>query len=236
MCPSTAVLPEVDAPFRQLILDLGRAPGYDSEDFLVSASNATAFAMLDSWPAWPAATVILTGPPGAGKSHLATIWARHAEARVIQRGDVIEPDELARCPAVVLEDCDRATRPEAALFHLLNLMKESGSWLVMTARDNPDQWGLGTADLLSRLRLSPIVTIGRPDAAMVRAVLIKLFSDRQIRIDEDVVAYAALHLDRSLEAATAFVQAIDDAALSAGRRITRPLAAATIANLAIDEP
>jgi chromosomal replication initiation ATPase DnaA len=114
-------------------------------------------------------------------------------------------------------------------------MKETGGWLLLTARTRPDPWGLRTPDLLSRLRLSPLAQIGAPNAELVRAVLVKLFADRQIRIDEDVVAYATLHLEQSLEAVTRFVQAVDEAALSSGRRITRPLAAATIALLQRDE-
>jgi chromosomal replication initiation ATPase DnaA len=220
---------------RQLTLDLGRAPAFDVEDFLVSPSNDNAFRLIDRWPDWPSHMLVLTGPPGCGKSHLAAIWASHVGAKIVQQDDVIDPHALAACAAVLLEDCDRTRRPDADLFHLINLMRESGGWLLLTARAKPDQWIIRTADLLSRLRLATLSEIGRPNADLVRAVLVKLFADRQIRIEEDVVAYATLHLERSLEAATRFVQAVDEAALSAGRRITRPLAAATIAMLQQDD-
>ncbi|WP_246725077.1 hypothetical protein [Beijerinckia sp. L45] len=114
-------------------------------------------------------------------------------------------------------------------------MRDAGGWLLLTARANPDHWAIQTADLLSRLRLATLSRIGRPSPELVRAVLVKLFADRQIRIEEDVVAYATLHLEQSLEAVTRFVQAVDEAALSAGRRITRPLASATIAALQHDD-
>ena len=106
----------------------------------------------------------------------------------------------------------------------------------MTAREPPALWGLQTSDLLSRLRLAPLVPIGRPDSALMRAVIVKLFADRQIRIDEDVVAYAARHCDQSLEAINRFVAAVDDESLAAGRRITRPLAAQAIASLGRERP
>ncbi len=216
------------SPSRQLILDLTRAPALDTDDFLVSPANADAFAMVDLWPDWPATTLVLVGPPGSGKSHLASIWARRAGARIVRQGEPIDLEALAVSPAVVLEDCDRAGHLEAALFHLLNLMREAGGWLAMTARLPPDRWGIGTADLLSRLRLAPTVAIGSPDPALLRAVMVKLFVDRQIRIDADVVTYATLHLDQTLEAVSRFVQAVDDASLAAGRRITKPLAATAI--------
>jgi chromosomal replication initiation ATPase DnaA len=221
---------------RQLVLDLARDPAFDVEDFLVSPSNDDAFHLIDRWPDWPSHMLVLTGPPGSGKSHLAAIWARHVGARVVRHHETIDPCLLAGSAAVLLEDCDRTMRAVADLFHLINLMKETGGWLLLTARTQPDQWRLGTADLLSRLRLSPLAQIGVPNAELVRAVLVKLFADRQIRIDEDLVAYATLHLDQSLEAVTRFVQAVDDAALSSGRRITRPLVAATIALLQREDP
>jgi chromosomal replication initiation ATPase DnaA len=213
---------------RQLALDLARPPAMEPEDFLVSPSNAEAFALMDLWPDWPASTLVVVGPPGSGKSHLASIWARRARARIVVLGEAIDPIALAAGPALVLEDCDRALHSEAALFHLLNLMTEAGGWLVVTARAAPNSWGLGTADLLSRLRLAPTVAIGSPDAALLRAVMVKLFMDRQIRIEAEVVTYATRRLEQTLEAVSRFVQAVDDAALASGRRITKPLAAAVI--------
>lgn len=233
---ASGVLPDMEGSehprlIRQLILDLGRKPAFDREDFLVSPSNEDSYRLLEGWPDWPSHMLVLTGPPGSGKTHLASIWAQNANATIVSSNEEIDPCTLARSSAVLLEDCDRLKRPDATLFHLINLMKENGGWLLLTARSNPDQWHVQTADLLSRLRLATLSRIGRPNPALVRSVLVKLFADRQIRIEEDVISYATLHLDQSLEAVTRFVQAVDDAALSAGRRITRPLAGATIALL-----
>jgi chromosomal replication initiation ATPase DnaA len=227
--------PDVDGPqksepaLRQLILDLARDPAYELENFLVSPSNAEAFRLLDRWPDWPTHMLVLTGPPGSGKSHLASIWAQHSGARIVRPGEAIDPMALAGRGAVLLEDCDRSERADAGFFHLINLMKDEGGWLLLTARTPPNQWRIQTPDLLSRLRLAATTRIGRPEPDLVQAVLVKLFADRQIRIEEDVVRYATLHLEQSLEAATRFVAAVDDAALSSGRRITRALASATIA-------
>ena len=220
---------------RQLVLDLARAPAFDVEDFLVSQSNEKAFARIEGWPDWPAHMLVLTGPPGSGKSHLAAIWAKRTSAKIVRGSEPIDPVALSENFAVLLEDCDRNMRPEADLFHLVNLMKETGGWLLFTARRNPNYWNVRTADLLSRLRLSPLVQIEQPSSPLLRAVLVKLFADRQIRIEEDVVSYATLHLEQSLEAVSRFVKSVDDAARSSGRRITRPLASATIAMLQRDQ-
>ena len=217
------------------MLDLARNPGYDAEDFLVSGSNADTVALLDLWPDWPAPTLILVGPPGSGKTHLATMWARRANAVTLRTGDPIDLARLGEGRAVLMEDCDRALGSEAALFHLLNAVKETKGWLTVTARSKPDAWGIATPDLLSRLRQAPSVELGRPDQALMRAVLVKMFTERQIRIEEEIISFAALHLEQSLEAAVRFVQAADEASLAANRRISRPLAAATIAALQGDD-
>ncbi len=223
------------AASRQLVLDLGGAPGLDLDDFLVSPSNAAAFDFVDRWPDWHAPALTLIGPAGSGKTHLAMVWASRVGARVASAADLLNPTDLAAHAAVVLDGGETFAGSEAGLFHLINLLRERGGWLLVTARRHPDLWGLRTADLLSRLRSSPVAVLEAPTADLIRAVLVKLFNDRQIRIDEDVVAYAALHLDQSLDAVRRFVQAIDEASLAASRKITRPLAAATIATLRDEE-
>ncbi len=222
------------AAARQLVLDLRRDPSLAVDDFLVSPSNADAFDLVDRWPAWSTPTLLLIGPPGSGKTHLGMVWARLAGAHIAVVEDMRDPAALASHEAVVLDDCESLARDEAALFHFVNLMRERGGWLLVTAQRAPDRWGLCTPDLLSRLRLYPQVTMGSPSPDLVRAVLVKLFDDRQIRTDEDLIAYAALHLDQSLDAARMFVQVVDEASLAVGRKITRALAATTIAALYAD--
>ena len=217
---------------RQLVFDLARAPGFDRDDFLVSAANEAAVAALRAWPAWPTRSLLLVGPPGSGKSHLAAIWAADTGATYAPLGAALPAtlwDGGDRC--VVLEDCDRGVLTEAALFHAINLARETGGSLLMTARASPRNWGVTTPDLASRLRLMTLAEIKRPDNELVKAVLVKLFTDRQILIDEDVVNYAARHCEQSLDAVNRFVAAIDEAALATCRRITRPLAASTLALL-----
>ena len=226
-------LPPIRA--RQLVFDLAREPGFGREDFLVSAANEAAVVAVRAWPNWPSRTLLLVGPPGSGKSHLAAIWAADVGATVVEAGAALPAalwDGGGRC--VLLEDCERSLIAEAPFFHAINLARETGGWLLMTARVTPATWGLTTPDLLSRLRLATLATIEPPDGELLRAVLVKLFADRQILIDEDVVSYAARHCEQSLEAASRFVSAVDDAALASGRRITRPLAASTLSILSMD--
>ncbi len=219
----------------QLPLPFVHEPKLGAEDFMPSASNAAALAAVGGWPAWADPVLLLIGPEGSGKSHLARIWASRVGATLLDRDD-FERDlrDLARAPAI-LEDADRARLPEAKLFHLLNLVREAGSWLMITARILPDAWGLQTPDLLSRLRLASTAELGFPDEALMRAVLVKLFADRQLNVEANLIDYLALHLERSLAAVQRTVEALDRAGLGKGRRISRALAAGLFAELQLDE-
>lgn len=112
------------------------------------------------------------------------------------------------------------------MFHLLNLMRARGGWAVLTARSAPDAWGIATPDLLSRLRLAPAVRIQPPDDALLKAVLVKHFLDRQLVVDTSVIESIALRIPRSFAQARAVVASIDKAALESGKRVTRAFAAA----------
>ena len=219
----------------QLPLPFVHEPKLGAEDFMPSASNAAALAAVAGWPDWADPVLLLIGPEGSGKSHLARIWASRVGARVLDRGD-FERDlrDLVQAPAV-LEDADRSNLPEAKLFHLLNLVREAGSWLLITARQAPDAWGLKTPDLVSRLRLASTAEMGLPDEALMRAVLVKLFADRQLSVEANLIDYLALHLERSLAALQRTVEDLDRAGLGKGRRISRALAAGLFAELRLDE-
>jgi chromosomal replication initiation ATPase DnaA len=215
-----------DAP-KQLAFDLALDPRYGREDFLVSPSNEQAYALIERWPDWPDTIQLLTGPTGSGKSHLASIWATTAKAWTIDAFEVSADrvPHLVSNGALVIEDMDRADRDEAALFHLLNLARERRASVLITCETAPLHWGLRTPDLLSRLRLAPAATLEPPDDALLKAVLVKLFVDRQLVVDTTVVDYIAVRIERSLARAAEVVGALDREALSRGRRVSRPIAA-----------
>ncbi len=219
----------------QLPLPFDHVPRFGLADFMPSGSNAPALAAVERWPAWPDRVLLLVGPPGSGKSHLARIWAARADAVALARRDFErDVDALARRNGVI-EDADRAALPEAALFHYLNLVRERGVSVLVTARALPAAWSLTTPDLVSRLRLAPAVAIAPPDEALMRAVLAKLFADRQLAVDESLIHYLALRLERSLAAAHGAVEALDRASLDSGRRISRQLAAGLFGEPQLDD-
>ena len=221
-------------PPRQLPLDLPVETPFEPEDFLVSPSNEAAYALIDSWPDWPDTVLVLTGPAASGKSHLAAIWEEKARAWTIAAKDLTldRVPHLVSGGALVIEDCDAGTIDEHALFHLLNASRERKTFVLLTARKPPSDWGLATADLVSRLRLAPLAVIGEADDALLGAVLFKLFVDRQVVVDTSVIDYIKARIERSIGAARDVVAALDREGLVRGKRITRALAATLLRDTA----
>jgi chromosomal replication initiation ATPase DnaA len=212
---------------RQLALDLPHAESFRRDDFLADPSNESALALVDSWPDWPDRIAAVVGPSGSGKSHLAAIWAERAGARIVDAA-LLSRSEVPRAlvtGALVIEDIVPERIDEAAMFHLLNLAREEEAHVLITAAKRLDLEGYGLPDLTSRLRALPIFALAQPGEGLLAAVMVKLFADRQILVDEDTIAYLLSRIERSLAGARSVAARLDRAALSRGRRVTRALAA-----------
>ncbi len=212
-------------PPAQLALELSLPTSFERGDFLPAPSNVAALAAIDRWPDWPDRVLLLIGPPGSGKSHLAAIWARRAGALKASPQDLPSLQLLSaeKPPALLVDGLDLVS-DETALFHLLNFASENDAFLLMTARRSPRGDIVQLPGLLSRLRRAPAIEIGPPDDDLFRAVLEKLFRDRQLIVEPALIDYVALRLERSLGAARSFVDALDREALARGARVTRTLA------------
>lgn len=222
---------------RQLPLDLPVAERHGREDWIVSPANAEATALLDRWPDWPSDVVVLAGPAGSGKSHLARLFAAASGADILAAADLvgIDPTERARSGPLVLEDAGAGIE-ETALFHLLNAVRQAGGHLLVTAETPPAAWGLALPDLASRLRAATPVTLAEPDDALLGALLAKLFADRQTVVDPTVIAFLVPRMERSFAAARALVAALDREALAAKSAVTRTVAARVLAAASPADP
>ncbi|MBO6520333.1 MAG: DNA replication protein [Rhodospirillales bacterium] len=214
---------------KQLAFDLEHRPALGEEDFLVADSNAEAVAWIDRYPDWPGPALVLSGDRGAGKTHLVKVFMVKSGATEFPMqalaGDAVPV--LPEGNGVVIEDCDKAmgnTIAEEALFHIYNQVKAADRKLLLTARSPAARWPIALPDLASRLRAAPSVEIAGPDDMLLIALLVKLFADRQIGIDQSVVEYVVPRIERSFAAIQTFVAEADRTALEGKRRITVPLA------------
>lgn len=211
---------------RQLAFDLAHAESFAREDFVVGPLNRDAYTLVSRWPDWPAPVVALVGPGGAGKSHLAAIWAAEAGARFLAARALAEANLQAALAtgSLVVEDLSPGGYDEPALFHLLNLAREHEAFVLLTAAETA-ALRAALPDLASRLRAIPSVRLGAPDEALLHAVLVKLFADRQLQVDPSLVGFVLSRIERSVSAAKEAVARLDAEALRLRRPVTRTLAA-----------
>lgn len=214
---------------RQLGFDLGQRASLGREDFLVAPHNEAAVAWIDAWPDWPAAALALHGPAGCGKTHLASVFAARTQA------EYVDPPSIAAAirrvldgalGEIVVEEADGFEDVE--LFHLINALTERGGHALLTARTAPARWNVKLPDLKSRLRAIPAVPISPPDDDSLAAILVKLFDDRQLRVEQPVIDWLVAHIERSFDGARRAVAALDEASLEKRREITVALARETI--------
>ena len=211
---------------RQIPLSFDHRAALDAEDFIVAGPNKAAVAWLDRWPDWPGRALAIFGPAGSGKSHLAHVW-RHRSRAGLSDGAALTTagvvDVVGPLHRLVVEDADRGV-DEAALFHLINLVREEGGFLLLTGRQAPARWPVELPDLRSRLAAMPVVELLEPEDRLIAAVLAKQFDDRQLRVADDVVDYLIPRMERSFAAIASVVAALDRLSLAERRNITVPLA------------
>jgi len=209
----------------QLTLDLPHRSANGREDFFVTPCNEQALDFIDLWPDWPAPFAILCGPPGCGKSHLAAVWKEQSGAHLLEQADIeshiasIGPNE---CCFIV--DLATGIMDEEIFFHFYNRVAEQSGAILASMLSPPARWNFALSDLGSRLRAAPVINIGMPDDVLLEAVLVKLFVDRQLRVEPGVITYLLRRIDRSLGAARDLIGILDDAALAEQRTISVPLA------------
>ena len=205
-------------------------PALGLDDFLVAPPNADAVAWIDRWPDWPGPALVICGAEGAGKTHLVNVFLNAT------RGRLLEPAALARdeldtlvadARALAIDGLDghlsENTDLEEAVLHLYNLAREADVKLLVTARTPPARWKVGLKDLSSRLNATPVALISPPDDALLAAILVKQFGDRQITVGQEVIAYMMSRMTRSFEGARRLVESVDRLALSEKRAVTVPL-------------
>lgn len=202
----------------QLLLDLPFRTAMGRADFFVSDANTAAVAAIDGWRDWPFGKLLLTGPQGSGKTHLVHVWAAQSAAEVVPARALDEArlEVLSQADAVAVEDAetiagDRAR--ETRLFHLHNALAERGAPLLVTASSPPSRWGLVLPDLESRMAQARLEGLLPPDDRLLAALMVKLATDRQVRLTPRLIAYAIPRMERSFAAVQTLMANLDAVSL-----------------------
>ncbi|MCI5077168.1 DnaA regulatory inactivator HdaA [Oricola sp.] len=212
----------------QLLLDIGLSGSMSRDDLIVTRANRAAVALVERWPDWPGPFVVIAGPTGSGKTHLATVWREVSGAVACDPRDLSD-DALDAAQAgkpILIDGVEPAGFDENALFHIMNAVRANGSGLLMTSAHWPGAWQVRTPDLRSRIQAATTVEITEPDDELLVGVMAKLFADRQIAVDPSVIAYLASRIERSLASARSVVERLDRASMARKVKITRAFAAA----------
>lgn len=225
----------------QIPLDLGCRSAHGMMDFLLGPENRDAVGWIDRWPNWPAPTLILSGPAACGKTHLAAVWKDKANAEIIRPEWLLSrtAETIASVSENILIDgidpWMGERDAEETLFHLYNIFKEEQRTFLLTMRMAPNHIDFAIPDLASRMRAAPLASILAPDDTLLASVLIKLFSDRQLVVSNDVIRYILPRMERSFVAARDLVAKADRKALSNKQRITTRLMRDVLVDMQVEE-
>ncbi len=207
---------------KQIPLDLKHTSSFASEDFLTLPCNDEAVGLLESWPSWPSHALALIGPKGSGKSHLGHAWCQKADATSLTpKSDITTLKEGCN---LFVDDADQGLFPEDMLFHVYNWCKETSGTILFTGQTAPNRWSIELPDLKSRLATLHVTSIGQPDEDALMMILAKLFSDRQLKIDDNILPYLVSRMERSFDMANIIVAELDHISLAKKRRLTKILA------------
>ena len=201
----------------QYALNLSLPPVFTAGSFFVSDCNRQAWQWIESWPNWQ--SLILSGPQGSGKSHLGQLWATRAKAVIVSADHLenIEPENRHW----LIEDIEQVTH-ERTLLHVFNHVREHGGSMLMTSMVPAPNLPFSLPDLTSRLLALPSVGIDQPDDDALAGAIRKQFSDRQMKVDEEVIKYLLPRMQRSFLKAKELVELLDAKALAEGKNITIP--------------
>ncbi len=224
----------------QIPLDFPLESALGREDLIESTANTLALSVIDAWPDWPGRILVVAGPVGSGKSHLAAVWAHNSKAEIHQASELTENaarlvNSVSQGANLVLEDLGEGPIDQNGLFHLVNAINQGKGFCLITTRQWPGAWEIDLPDLKSRVRSFQITELKEPDDILLKQVMVKLFADRQLMVNDGVIEYCAVRMERSLQSAGHLVDVIDRISLAGKTPVTRAIASRALSMIETGE-
>ena len=204
----------------QLIFNFPFTTNYFEEDFFVSSSNFEAYKLIETWPRWPSRNINIYGPSGCGKSHLANILKKKINSFFINASDVSNNSlALIKLKECLIIDNYENNIEENLLYTIINQTHQSNQYVIINSDQSINSLEIKLEDLKSRLNSFSKITIDLPTDDLIKVVLTKNFSDKQIQIDNKLIDFILKHINRSYEDIFNFIKKIDELSLSTGKSI-----------------
>ena len=204
----------------QLIFNFPFTTNYFEEDFFVSSSNFEAYKLIETWPKWPSRNINIYGPSGCGKSHLANILKKKINSFFINASDISNNSlALIKLKECLIIDNYENNIEENLLYTIINQTHQSNQYVIINSDQPISALEIKLEDLKSRLNSFSKITIDLPTDELIKVVLTKNFSDKQIQIDNKLIDFILKHINRSYEDIFNFIKKIDELSLSTGKSI-----------------
>lgn len=204
----------------QLIFNFPFTTNYFEEDFFVSTSNFEAYKLIETWPKWPSRNINIYGPSGCGKSHLANILKKKINSFFINASDISNNSlALIKLKECLIIDNYENNIEENLLYTIINQTHQSNQYVIINSDQSINSLEIKLEDLKSRLNSFSKITIDLPTDDLIKVVLTKNFSDKQIQIENKLIDFILKHINRSYEDIFNFIKKIDELSLSTGKSI-----------------
>ena len=211
---------EIKVIMSQLTFKFPFKTTYKKKDFYVSSNNFNTYKLLESWPSWPSKKINIHGQSGCGKTHLANILVEKINSLYVKSLDVnentIKSLNLKQC---LIIDNYESNINEELLYSILNQIDQDNQYVVINSLIPIKEMKTKLADLNSRLSNFVDLGIDLPTDELIRVILIKSFSDRQIEVNMKLLDYILNNIERSYEKIFKFIKDIDIASLTVGKPI-----------------
>ena len=204
----------------QLVFKFPFKASYFEKDFFVSSNNFEAYKLIESWPNWPDKRINIIGPSGCGKTHLINILSKKTKLLSIEAKDFNEnvDNRIMEVDCLIIDNYDDNIE-EKLLYSMINHLSQLNKYVIINSKKSLKKFNINLTDLKSRFESFFEIYIGLPTDELIKVIIVKTFSDKQIQLSNKNLEFIIKNIDRSYEKISKFTKDIDNISLSTGKSI-----------------